>query len=80
MGLGLQRKVIGDILVHSDFAQIITAVEVEDIIELKLEKVHQVPVEVKVIDESDKTVGSFLSFLGAILLKSSVNVALVNSK
>ncbi|MFP4371796.1 MAG: RNA-binding protein [Halanaerobium sp.] len=53
MGLGLQRKVIGDILVHPDFAQIITAVEVEDIIELKLEKVHQVPVEVKEIDESD---------------------------
>ena len=46
MGLGLQRKMIGDILVHSDFAQIITAAEIEDIIELKLKKVHQVPVEV----------------------------------
>jgi RNA-binding protein YlmH len=53
MGLGLQRKVIGDIIVHSDFAQIIVAVEIQDVIELKLDKVHQVPVEVKEIDESD---------------------------
>ena len=53
MGLGLQRKVIGDILVHSDFAQIIVAVEVQDIIELKLKKVHQIPVDVKEINEDD---------------------------
>ncbi len=53
MGLGLQRKVIGDILVHSDFAQIIVAVEVQDIIELKLKKVHQIPVDVKKINEDD---------------------------
>lgn len=53
MGLGIQRKVIGDILVHSDFAQIITAVEVEDIIELKLKKVHQVPVEVTKIEQEN---------------------------
>src|SRR6056297_1540674 len=53
MGLGLQRKVIGDILVHSDFAQIIVAVEVRDIIELKFEKVHQIPVDVKEINEDD---------------------------
>lgn len=53
MGLGLQRKVIGDILVHSDFAQIITAAEISDVIELKLKKVHQVPVEVNEISEED---------------------------
>jgi len=53
MGLGLQRKMIGDILVHSDSAQIIVAAEIKDIIELKLDKVHQVPVEVKEIDESE---------------------------
>jgi RNA-binding protein YlmH len=53
MGLGLQRKMIGDILVHSDFAQIITAAEIQDIIELKLDQVHQVPVEVKEIEESE---------------------------
>lgn len=53
MGLGLQRKMIGDILVHSDFAQIITAAEIQDIIELKLDQVHQVSVEVKEIEESE---------------------------
>lgn len=52
MGLGLQRKMIGDILVHSDKAQIITAAEIQDIIEFKLDKVHQVPVEIKEIDKS----------------------------
>ncbi|MFW5687258.1 MAG: S4 domain-containing protein, partial [Halanaerobium sp.] len=40
-------------LVHSDFAQIVTAAEIEDIIELKLDKVHQVPVEIKEIPESE---------------------------
>ena len=53
MGLGLQRKVIGDILVHSDFAQIIVAAEIQDVIELKLEKVHQVPIEVKEISKEE---------------------------
>lgn len=53
MGLGLKRKVIGDILVHSDFAQIIVAAEIEDIIELKLKNVHQVPVKVKEITEDE---------------------------
>lgn len=53
MGLGLKRKLIGDLLVHSDFAQIVVAAEIEDIIELKLKKVHQVPINLKEIDESD---------------------------
>lgn len=53
MGLGLQRKVIGDILLHSEFAQLITAVEVKDIIELKLDKVHQVPVEIEAISADE---------------------------
>lgn len=53
MGLGLQRKMIGDILVHSESAQIIVAAEIQDIIELKLDKVHQVPVDIKEIEESE---------------------------
>lgn len=53
MGLGLQRKMIGDILVHSEFAQIITALEIAEIIEMQLDKVHQVPIEVKEIEGSE---------------------------
>jgi RNA-binding protein YlmH len=53
MGLGLQRKYLGDIIVHKDFAQLIAAEEVQDIIELKLEKVHEVPVEVEEISEDE---------------------------
>jgi len=53
MGLGLQRKMIGDILVHKDFAQLIAAEEVSEIIEFKLDKVHQVPVDVERITESE---------------------------
>lgn len=53
MGLGLKRKVIGDILVHSDFAQIIVAAEIEDIIELQLDKVHQVPIEISEISKEE---------------------------
>jgi RNA-binding protein YlmH len=53
MGLGLQRKLIGDIIVHNKFAQLIAAEEIKDIIELKLEKVHEVPVEVEEISEDE---------------------------
>jgi photosystem II S4 domain protein len=53
MGLGLQRKFIGDLIIHADFAQIIVAAEIKDIIELKLDQVHQVPIEVKEIAEAD---------------------------
>jgi RNA-binding protein YlmH len=53
MGLGLHRKYLGDIIVHKDFAQVIAAEEVKDIIELKLEKVHEVPVEVEEISEDE---------------------------
>ncbi len=53
MGLGLKRKMIGDLLVHSDFAQVIAAEEVKDIIELKLDRVHEVPVEIEEISKED---------------------------
>lgn len=53
MGLGLQRKYLGDIIVHNDFAQLIAAEEVKDIIELKLNKVHEVPVDIEEISEDE---------------------------
>ncbi len=58
MGLGLQRKYLGDIIVHKNFAQLIAAEEVKDIIELKLKKVHEVPVEIEEIskEEIDKPI------------------------
>lgn len=46
MALGIKREMIGDLLVSDDFAQVVVADELKDFILLKLNKVHQVPVEI----------------------------------
>ncbi|MGM0602496.1 MAG: RNA-binding protein [Bacillota bacterium] len=53
MGLGIQRKMIGDILFNQNTAQFVAAEEIKDIIELKFKKVHEVPVEVEEISEDN---------------------------
>ncbi len=50
LGLGIQRKVIGDLLVLDGYAQVIAAKEISEFIELKLMKVHEVPVEIEAIE------------------------------
>lgn len=55
MGLGIKREMIGDLLLADDFAQVVIAEEVNEFITLKLDSVHQVPVEVEQI-ESDELV------------------------
>jgi RNA-binding protein YlmH len=53
MGLGLKRKVIGDLLIMDDFAQVIVAEDVKDFITLKLNRVNEVPVEIEEIAHND---------------------------
>ena len=53
MSLGIKREMIGDILILDDFTQVIIALELEDFIQLKLNRVHQIPVEVKKIRRDD---------------------------
>lgn len=54
MGLGIKREMLGDIIVLDDGGcQVIVAKEVKESIELRLDKVHQVPVEVRVIIEEE---------------------------
>jgi len=53
MGPGIKRKKIGDILVCDDFAQIIACKEIKKIISLKLNRVHEVPVQITEINRED---------------------------
>ncbi|MEJ6950919.1 photosystem II S4 domain protein [Natronospora cellulosivora (SeqCode)] len=46
MGLGIKREMIGDILVSDEFAQVVLAEEVKEFIMMKMEYVHEVPVEI----------------------------------
>ncbi|MFW6238052.1 MAG: RNA-binding protein [Halanaerobiales bacterium] len=56
MGLGIKRKMVGDILVLSDFAQVIVASEISEFISLKLNQVHEVPVEIEQINGNEVVV------------------------
>ncbi len=58
MGLGIKRKKVGDLLVLDDFAQIIVAEEIKEFIKLKLNKVHEVPVEIEEINSDDLIIPS----------------------
>ncbi|MFW6268469.1 MAG: RNA-binding protein [Bacillota bacterium] len=53
LGLGLKRKMIGDILVHDNMGQVIAADEIKEFLTLKLKKVNEVPVNVREIDQED---------------------------
>jgi len=49
MGLGIKREMIGDLLVLNNFAQVVVAEELKDFIMIKLDRVHQVSVNVSEI-------------------------------
>lgn len=53
MGLGIKRKVLGDLLVMDDFAQIIVDSDLKDFIKMKLTNVNEVPVEVTEISRDE---------------------------
>ena len=53
LSLGIKREMIGDILILDDFTQVIIAVELEDFIKLKLNRVHQITVELNKIERDD---------------------------
>ena len=53
LGLGIKREMVGDILVLDDFAQIITAEEIYDFVDLHFKKVNEVPIEVSEITKDD---------------------------
>lgn len=49
LGLGIKRGMVGDILVHDDFAQIIIAEDILDFVKLNFTRVSEVPIEVSEI-------------------------------
>lgn len=51
LSLGIKREMIGDILVHDNFAQIIVANELNDFIKLNFKKVNEVPIELSEIEK-----------------------------
>src|SRR6056297_1545715 len=53
LGLGIKREMVGDILVHDDYAQMIIAKEVFDFVKLNFKKVNEVPIEVIKIEKDD---------------------------
>lgn len=54
MGLGLRREMLGDILVFKEGGcHLIVADEIADTIKMRLDKVHQVPVDIKEIEKED---------------------------
>jgi len=53
MGLGIKRKMIGDLLVLDDFAQLVVGDEIKDFLLLKLKRVNEVPVSVSEIKRDD---------------------------
>ncbi|MEC9487978.1 MAG: photosystem II S4 domain protein [Halanaerobium sp.] len=53
LGLGIKREMMGDLLVQKDGCQVIVAAEIADAVLFKLKQVHEVPVEVFVIEEEE---------------------------
>lgn len=53
MGLGIKREMIGDIIITDDFAQVIVAEELKEFITMKMNHVHEIPVEVSDISSED---------------------------
>lgn len=53
MGLGIKREMIGDILAHDNYGQIIVGDEIKEFITLKLGHVHEVPVMITEISEDE---------------------------
>lgn len=53
LGLGIKRKMLGDILVLDEFVQVVIADEIKDFVSLKLKRIHEVPVNVTEIKKGD---------------------------
>lgn len=53
LGLGIKRDMIGDVLVQGDGCQVVVAREIAEGILVKLNRVHEVPVEVFTIEEDE---------------------------
>lgn len=53
LGLGIKREMIGDILVHNDFGQIIIAKEILDFVKLNFKKVNEVPIEISEVGKDE---------------------------
>ncbi|MFP4661140.1 MAG: photosystem II S4 domain protein [Halanaerobiales bacterium] len=58
MGLGIKREMVGDIIITDDFAQLMIADELKDFVSMKLNQVHEVPVEVSEIDSDNLVIPS----------------------
>lgn len=53
MGLGIKREMIGDILITSEYAQVVVADELKEFIVMKLNHVHEISVEVSEMSSGD---------------------------
>ncbi len=53
MGLGIKRKMVGDLLIMDDFAQVIVANDLKEYVIMKLTHVNEVPVEINEISRDD---------------------------
>lgn len=53
MGLGIKREMIGDIVITDDFAQVVVADELKEFISMKLNQVHEIPVEISEMSSED---------------------------
>ena len=53
LGLGIKREMVGDILVHDEYAQMIIAEEIFDFVELNFKRVNEVPIEISKIKKDD---------------------------
>ncbi len=53
LGLGIKRKMLGDILLVEEFAQVVIAEEIKEFINLKLKRIHEIPVEIEEITRED---------------------------
>ncbi len=53
MGLGIKREMVGDIIITDDFAQVVVADELKEFISMKLNQVHEIPVEISEMRSED---------------------------
>lgn len=85
LGLGLKREMLGDILVGSDGAQLIVASEVKETICMNLERVHQIPIQLKEIDQEklfvpEEKVKEIKSTVASLRLDSVASTGFSNSR
>ncbi len=53
MALGIKKEMLGDILIHDDYCQIIIAKEILKFLKINFNRVNQVPVELTEINQDD---------------------------